>query len=573
MIVSGSGSTAQTLLLDQVQQACGGGGAESSASPAASSCATMRRSTTATDPAAERRAHRVDGAHGPGRSSSQRHQRCSQRRSRAVPSRPQRPRPPAPEPFSTSTATAASRPTSANTSSPRRGEPDAGALDQRHRQRPIRHADLGERQRLDLERERARVPPDAVVERPGQRRQHRGALPPRRRERPLLVADAAADAQRRPYIARHGFGYSIFEHVEDGIQSELRVFVAIDAPVKFSVLTLRNRSGRARRLSVTGYVEWVLGDERAKTLMHVVTELDAETGAVFARNAYNTDFAGRTAFFDVDEAPERSACGDRGDFFGRAGSLAAPAAMARRRCRPRRRRARSLRGAARRLRARARTKSARSCSGSAQARARTKRARWCAAGAAPRPRAPRSTARARTGSARSAPFRCARRSRRQRACQRLAALPGDRLAPLGPHRVLPVERRLRLSRPIAGRDGARPRRARTGARAPAARGRAPVRRRRRAALVASAVGQRHSHALLRRLPLAAVRDLPLRRGHRRRARARRAAAPSSTAGRSRTANSPNYELPQVSRRERLALRALPCARSATACATARMACR
>jgi len=138
-----------------------------------------------------------------------------------------------------------------------------------------------------------------------------------------------------PYLARHGFGYSVFEHLEEGIESTLRVHVAIDAPVKFSALTLRNRSDTARRLSVTGYVEWVLGDERAKTLMHVVTELDPESGAVFARNGYQTDFAGRTAFFDVDvateagfDAAQRSACGDRGDFFGQGGTRAAPAALA-----------------------------------------------------------------------------------------------------------------------------------------------------------------------------------------------------------------------------------------------------
>ena len=131
----------------------------------------------------------------------------------------------------------------------------------------------------------------------------------------------------QPYVTRHGFGYSVFEHVDDGIESELRIHVAIDAPVKFSVLTLRNRSGRSRRLSVTGYLDWVLGDERAKTLMQVVTEIDLETGALFARNSYNTDFAGRTAFFDADDA-NRSACADRADFLGHCGTLAAPAAMA-----------------------------------------------------------------------------------------------------------------------------------------------------------------------------------------------------------------------------------------------------
>ena len=128
------------------------------------------------------------------------------------------------------------------------------------------------------------------------------------------------------YTTRHGFGYSVFEHIEDGVDSELRMYVAIDSPVKFSVLTLRNRSDRLRTLSVTGYVDWVLGDERAKTRTQVVTEVDVATGALFARNAYNTDFAGRTAFFDVDDATSE-VCGDRADFFGPTGTLTAPAAL------------------------------------------------------------------------------------------------------------------------------------------------------------------------------------------------------------------------------------------------------
>ena len=128
------------------------------------------------------------------------------------------------------------------------------------------------------------------------------------------------------YRTRHGFGYSVFEHSEDGIRTELWVYVALDEAVKFSVLKVRNVSGRARRLSATGYVEWVLGDLREKTAMHVVTESDPVTGALFARNAYNTEFAGRVAFFDVDN-PARSVTGDRSEFLGRNGNLRNPAAM------------------------------------------------------------------------------------------------------------------------------------------------------------------------------------------------------------------------------------------------------
>ena len=128
------------------------------------------------------------------------------------------------------------------------------------------------------------------------------------------------------YVTRHGFGYSRFEHGEGGIESSLLVHVAIDAPVKFSVLTLRNRSPRRRRLSVTGYVEWVLGDQRSKNAMHVVVERDESSGALFATNGYNTDFAGRTAFFFAEQA-EPTACADRASFFGAGGSRAAPAAL------------------------------------------------------------------------------------------------------------------------------------------------------------------------------------------------------------------------------------------------------
>jgi len=131
-----------------------------------------------------------------------------------------------------------------------------------------------------------------------------------------------------PYVSRHGFGYSSFEHAEGGIGSELMVYVALDAAVKFSVLKVRNASGRARRLSATGYVEWVLGDLRPKSAMHVITEIDAASGAFYARNAYNTEFAGRVAFFDVDDS-NPTFSGDRAEFIGRNGTLRNPAAMTR----------------------------------------------------------------------------------------------------------------------------------------------------------------------------------------------------------------------------------------------------
>ncbi len=134
------------------------------------------------------------------------------------------------------------------------------------------------------------------------------------------------------HVTRHGFGYSVFEHTQDGIESELTVFVAVEASVKFSRLRVRNRSGRNRKLSATGYVEWVLGDLQSKSAMHVSTEVDPHSGAILARNPYSPEFGDRMAFFDADGATRAhgvSISGDRREFLGRNGSLRNPAALRR----------------------------------------------------------------------------------------------------------------------------------------------------------------------------------------------------------------------------------------------------
>jgi cellobiose phosphorylase len=130
------------------------------------------------------------------------------------------------------------------------------------------------------------------------------------------------------YVSRHGFGYSVFEHTEDGIHSELWVYVAMDTAVKFSVLKVRNGSGRLRKLSVTGYVELLLGDLHPKFSMHVITEIDSGSESIYARNSYNSEFSDRIAFFQTDDATHTLSC-DRTEFLGRNGTLQNPAAMTR----------------------------------------------------------------------------------------------------------------------------------------------------------------------------------------------------------------------------------------------------
>ncbi|MGE3456890.1 MAG: glucoamylase family protein, partial [Kofleriaceae bacterium] len=133
---------------------------------------------------------------------------------------------------------------------------------------------------------------------------------------------------KQPYTTRHGFGYTVFETAESGISSSLRTFIATDAPIKFMVLELKNRSGRRRKLSLTGFFELVLGSQRTATLPHVVTELDIKTGALFANNPYSGEFVPRVAFLECSE-DQRFVTGDWLEFIGRNGTFARPAAMTR----------------------------------------------------------------------------------------------------------------------------------------------------------------------------------------------------------------------------------------------------
>ncbi|MGZ6271219.1 MAG: glucoamylase family protein, partial [Candidatus Limnocylindrales bacterium] len=69
-------------------------------------------------------------------------------------------------------------------------------------------------------------------------------------------------SEESTYVARHGAGYSRFEHLHDGIELDLVQFVPLDEPLKVSVLRIENRSGRSRRLSASAYAEWALGTSR-----------------------------------------------------------------------------------------------------------------------------------------------------------------------------------------------------------------------------------------------------------------------------------------------------------------------
>ena len=143
----------------------------------------------------------------------------------------------------------------------------------------------------------------------------------------IWTATAQPIRDQGNYVARHGHGYSRFQHQAHGIALELLQYVPLADPVKISRLTLHNRSGRPRRLSVTGYAEWVLGASRGASAPFISTQIDARTGAVLACNPWSAALGGRVAFADLGGAAFFTA--DRGEFLGRLGGVAAPAALMR----------------------------------------------------------------------------------------------------------------------------------------------------------------------------------------------------------------------------------------------------
>jgi cyclic beta-1,2-glucan synthetase len=130
-----------------------------------------------------------------------------------------------------------------------------------------------------------------------------------------------------PYIVAHGQGYSRFEHTSRGIELVLEQFVDGEDPVKISRLTLRNVSGKPRRLSVTSYVEWVLGSSRRATAAHITTEYDSIQGAIYARNPWHHFFPERVSFSRLSGGIAAWTA-VRGDFIGHDGTLDNPAGLA-----------------------------------------------------------------------------------------------------------------------------------------------------------------------------------------------------------------------------------------------------
>ncbi|MBP1649109.1 MAG: glycosyltransferase 36, partial [Bacteroidetes bacterium] len=148
-------------------------------------------------------------------------------------------------------------------------------------------------------------------------------------------------AEPEEYRCRHGFGYTVIESKNFGIETELVMFVPNDEPVEVWKLTVRNGTRRPQKLQLFTYMEWCLGASpdwhREFHRSFIETSFDREAQALLAvkrlweiptdRGHWNTDWK-HTAFHSSSAKPF-SYEGDKAAFLGMYGGNRMPAAVAR----------------------------------------------------------------------------------------------------------------------------------------------------------------------------------------------------------------------------------------------------
>lgn len=142
------------------------------------------------------------------------------------------------------------------------------------------------------------------------------------------------------YTVRHGLGYTQITRVSGGVESNLTVFVSRNKPMEYALLTLKDVSGTARKLDVTGYFEWALGiaydNHREFQRLFYDLQYDGKLNAVVvnkclwgfpdSKGRYNNDDYPYTAFFACSEQPNSFDC-DKETFIGMYRDEAASLAM------------------------------------------------------------------------------------------------------------------------------------------------------------------------------------------------------------------------------------------------------
>lgn len=139
----------------------------------------------------------------------------------------------------------------------------------------------------------------------------------------IMTPMSLGRTDRGKYLVRHGFGYSVFHHEEENLKQELTVFTPLDEPLKLWELKLTNLCDRDKYLSLTYYVDWVLGTARDQTSPYILSAYNNEHEYLSASNIYSFNYHKFNTFIFSSEMIT-GYTGDRQEFFGLKGSVLKP---------------------------------------------------------------------------------------------------------------------------------------------------------------------------------------------------------------------------------------------------------
>jgi len=130
------------------------------------------------------------------------------------------------------------------------------------------------------------------------------------------------------YEVRHGFGYTRYRRQVDGLTIDMTQCVPLVETVKLTEIRITNTGKFARKLTHTYFADVVMGHSRSANASFIVTSRDELGNALFAQNRWKNEGGEQVMFMDMSGL-QTSWTGDRLEFLGKHGSMAAPSALAR----------------------------------------------------------------------------------------------------------------------------------------------------------------------------------------------------------------------------------------------------
>jgi len=124
----------------------------------------------------------------------------------------------------------------------------------------------------------------------------------------------------------HKPGATEFNHSSHGLHQQLLIHVDASDPVKICRLRVRNDWSWTRRITATYFVEWVLGNHRGDTRMHLRSDLDRDSMTLLVNNLFDPNRIDDYGFLCSDQ-PVHGFTTDRQEFLGTNGSTSNPAAL------------------------------------------------------------------------------------------------------------------------------------------------------------------------------------------------------------------------------------------------------